>query len=154
MIRSTSSTTTPSGAAERKRPALAPLVILVLIGIVVIATGAAYVSGASGPTHYACMNISRQGNEVTVTTTGLLHYLNAGYYVSCSEGSSLPISKYQNSCLTISPKTVSPSIGLGASTEYYYISSTGNLISLKGASTPVNATEFTSPAGLSLTVAC
>ncbi len=153
LILSTTTTAPPAAAAPR-RPSLAPMLILVLIGIVVVATGVGFLATATGPTHYACLSVSKQGSDVTVTTSGMLHYLPSGYYISCSEGSSLPTGPYQNSCLKISPKTVPAAIGLGASTQYYYISAPGHSITLQGAPAPVNATEYIAPAGLSLSVAC
>ncbi len=153
MIRSASSTTT-SEPVSRSPVGLAALVVLVLIALVVIITGVGFAATAGGSTHYACMSISHQGSDEKITTSGLLHYLDSGYYVTCNEGSSLPTSSYKASCLTISPKTVPAAIGLGASTQYYYISSTGGSITLQGAPTPVNATEFTNPSGITITVAC
>jgi hypothetical protein len=129
-------------------------VVLVLIAIVVIGTGVAYVETASGPTSYACLSIAHQGNNEQVTTTGMLHYVKSQYYISCSEGSSLPTSQYTASCLTISPKTIPATIGLGASTEYYYLSANGNAITLNGAPAPTNGTEIITPQGISLSVSC
>jgi hypothetical protein len=126
----------------------------VLIVVVVIVTGASYLSTANGPTSYACISIAHQGSSEQIKTTGLLHYAQSQYYISCSEGSSLPTSQYTASCLTISPKTIVASIGLGASTEYYYISANGNAITLNGAPTPVNSTEYVDPGAISLSVAC
>ncbi len=153
MIQSATSTAPPTGT-PKKRPALLPIVILVLIVIVAIGTGAAYASGASSGTSYACMTISHQGSSETITTTGLLHWVNSQYYISCNEGSNLPTSKYTASCLVISPKNIPAPIGVGAATEYYYISASGSQISLSGAAAPKNATEFINPSGLSLTAAC
>jgi bisphosphoglycerate-dependent phosphoglycerate mutase len=131
-----------------------PVVILVVIAIVVIATGASYLNTATGPTGYACISITHQGNNEVVKTTGLLHYTKSQYFISCSEGSSLPTSQYTASCLTISPKTITAVIGLGASTEYYYISANGNSITLNGATAPVNSTEYVNAAALSLSISC
>jgi hypothetical protein len=153
MIRSATSTTSPQGTTKA-RPSLVPIVILVLIAIAVIATGAGYLSTSSGPTSYACISISHQGGNEQVKTTGLLHYTQSQYFISCNEGSSLPTSQYTASCLTISPKTIVPPIGLGASTEYYYISANGNAITLNGAPAPVNSTEYVDPTTISLSVAC
>lgn len=153
MIRSATSTTSPQGT-PKARPALVPIVILVLIAVVVIATGASYLSTANGATSYACISITHQGSNEQIKTTGLLHYAQSQYFISCSEGSSLPTSQYAASCLTISPKTVVPPIGLGASTEYYYLSANGNAITLNGAPTPVNSTEYVDPGAISLSVAC
>jgi hypothetical protein len=154
MIRSATPATAPSEAAPRKRPPVLSLVILVLLAIVVIATGVGVVSSSTGPAHYACMSISRSGSDVSVTTSGLIHYVKAQYYISCNEGSPLPTSKYRNDCLTISPQTIPASIGLGASTEYYYFSANGSPITLQGAPTPTNTTEITVPAGISISIAC
>jgi hypothetical protein len=128
--------------------------MLVLIAVVVIATGASYLNTANGPTSYACISIAHQGSDEQIKTTGLLHYTQSQYYISCSEGSSLPTSQFKASCLTISPKTIAAAIGLGASTEYYYISANGNAITLNGATAPVNSTEYVDPAAISLSVAC
>jgi len=130
------------------------MVILVLIVIVVVATGVGYAVTSSGPTSYACISITHQGSNQKITTTGLLHYVKSQYYISCSEGSSLPTSKYNASCLTISPHTIPAAIGLGASTEYYYISANGNAITLNGAPAPVNSTEYINTASISLSIAC
>ena len=154
MIQSATTPTPPAAAAPRKRPALLPLVIIVLILIVAVGTGVAYAAGAGNGTSYACITISHQGNSQTIKTTGLLHWVNSQYYISCNEGSNLPTGKYTVACLTISPKTIPAKIGVGASTEYYYISANGSPISLSGAPTPTNATEFIDPASISLTVAC
>lgn len=153
MIQSATSTAPPAGT-PKKRPALLPIVILVLIVIVAIGTAAAYASGASSGTSYACMTISHQGSSETITTTGLLHWVDSQYYISCNEGSNLPTSKYSASCLTVSPKTIPAGIGVGAATVYYYISSNGSPISLSGASAPTNATEFINPANIFLTITC
>jgi hypothetical protein len=122
--------------------------------IVAIGTGAAYAAGAGSGTSYACITISHQGSSETIKTTGLLHWVNSQYYISCNEGSNLPTSDYKASCLTISAKTIPAKIGVGASTEYYYISSNGSPISLSGAPAPTNATEFINPANISLTITC
>jgi hypothetical protein len=131
-----------------------PIVILVLIAIVVIATGASYLSTSSGPTSYACISVAKQGNDELLKTSGLLHYTQSQYYISCNEGSNLPTGQYTASCLTISPKTILAPIGVGASTEYYYISANGNAITLNGAPAPVNSTEYVNPTAISLTIAC
>ena len=128
--------------------------IVGLIVIVVIGTGAGIASSAGGPAGYACMSISKSGSGVDLTTTGLIHYLNNQYYISCSEGSSLPTGQYKASCLTISPKTVPAAIGSGASTEYYYISASGSAINLVGAPAPTNGTEIITPASVSLQTPC
>jgi hypothetical protein len=153
MFQSATSTAPPAGT-PRKRPALLPIVIVVLIVIVAIGTGAAYAAGASSGTSYACITVSHQGSSETIKTTGLLHWVNSQYYISCNEGSNLPTSRYSASCLTITPKTIPASIGVGASTEYYYISSNGSPISLSGATAPTNATEFINPANIFLTITC
>jgi hypothetical protein len=154
MIRSATSTTSPSAGPPKGRPGLVPIVILVLIAIVVIATGVSYANAASGPTSYACISITHQGSNEQVKTTGLLHYANSQYFISCSEGSSLPTSQYKVSCLTISPHTRVAPIGFGASTQYYYISANGKAITINGAPTPVNSTEYVDPTAISLSIAC
>jgi hypothetical protein len=148
------STTSPAEGGARKGPALLPLVILALMLVVIVLTGVSYAQTAGGPSSYACMSIAHQGGTEKITTTGLLHYVKSQYYVSCNEGSPLPVSQYKASCLTISPKTIPAPIGVGASTEYYYISAGGSAITLNGAPAPVNATEYINPASISLSVNC
>jgi len=154
MILSATSTTSPPEGASSKRPAILPTAIIVLLIIVVIGTGVAVFETSSGATHYACLSVSHQDSTVTVTTSGLLHYLNSQYYVSCNEGSSLPITTLTSSCVTILPQNVPASIGVGASTEYYHISAPGHTISLQGAPALTNGTEIITPAGISLSVSC
>jgi len=154
MIRSATSTTSPPAGGAKSRPALLPIALLVLIVIVAIVTGVGYAETASAPTSYGCISITHQGSNEMITTSGLLHYLKAQYYISCNEGSSLPTGQYTASCLTISPRTQPATIGIGASTEYYYISANGNVITLNGAPTPTNATEIITPAGISLSITC
>ena len=131
-----------------------PYVILGLIVIVVIGTGAGYAATAGGPTSYACLSIAKQGGGVDITTTGLIHYLNAQFYISCNEGSSLPTNQYKAACVTISPRNIPATIGVGAATEYYYVSANGNAINLVGAPSPTNGTEIIDPAGVSLQTSC
>lgn len=154
MIRSATSTASPPEGPPKSRPAILPLVILLLIVIAAVGTAVAYVDTSTGATGYACMSISHQGSSETITTTGLLHYVNSQYYISCNEGSNLPTSKYTASCLTISPQTIPARIGVGASTEYYYISAGGNAIRLSGAPAPTNGTEIITPSDIFLTVMC
>jgi hypothetical protein len=141
-------------AAERTRPSIVTLTVLVLMALVVIGTGVAVAETSSGPASYACMSISHQGNTVQLTTTGLLHYAGSQYYISCNEGSNLPSGQYKSSCLTISPKKITPTIGLGAPTEYYYLSSSGGALTLHGASAPANSTEWIATSGISLSASC
>lgn len=131
-----------------------PMVILALIVIVVIVTGVGYAETAGSTTNYACMSITHQGSNEKITTSGLLHYVKSQYYISCNEGSPLPSSQFKASCLTISPKTIPAPIGVGASTEYYYISANGNAITLNGAPAPVNSTEYIDPTAISLSLTC
>lgn len=130
------------------------MVILALIVIVVIGAGVAAAQGTGGPTKYSCMTITRSGSTVTVTTSGLIHYVGAQYYITCNEGSSLPASGITSSCLTITPKTILAPIGVGASTEYYYLSSSGSSLTIHGVPAPTNDTEWITPAGLSLSTSC
>jgi hypothetical protein len=136
-------------------PSTIPLVILVLIVIVVIGTGVGVAETSGGPSNYACMSISRQsGSGVDLTTTGLIHYLNSQFYISCNEGSNLPTGQDKVGCLTIAPQNVAAKIGVGASTEYYYVSAGGNALTLQGAPAPTNGTEIVTPAGVSLQTPC
>jgi hypothetical protein len=154
MILSATSTTSPPGGAARKRPAILPAVIIVLLVIAVVVTGVGYIGEATGPTHYACLSVSHQDSTVKVTTSGLLHYLNSQYYVSCNEGSSLPTTTLTSQCLTILPQNIPASIGNGAATEYYHISASGHTITLQGAPAPANGTEIITPAAISLSISC
>lgn len=155
MILAATPTTSQPGGATRSRPALVPLLVIALLAIAVVGTGVAYVETSGGAKSYACLSISSSGNVVTVTTSGLLHYVGGQYYVSCGEGSSLPVTYFTSSCLTISPSLVPAKIGVGASTEYYYISATaGHTFNLVGAAPLANGGEIIAMAGISLTVSC
>src|SRR5712692_9619377 len=84
------STTPQPAATPRGRPAILPMLLLLLLAIAVIGTGAGYIVTSSGPTNYSCMSLSHQGNAVQLKTTGLVHYVKSQYYVTCTEGSPLP----------------------------------------------------------------
>jgi hypothetical protein len=147
--------TTPQPAATRRgRPAFTPMVLVVLLAIAVIGTGAGYVVTSSGPTGYSCMSLSHQGTNVQLKTTGLVHYLKSQYYVTCTEGSPLPTSPLTLSCLTITPQSLVAPIGVGATTYYYYLSAPGHTITLQGAPAPTNGTEIITPAAISLLANC
>ena len=154
MNMSVPTTESPPKASGMKLPGPTALAILVLIVIVVIGTGVGVASSSGGPASYACMSISKSGSSVDVTTSGLIHYLNSEFYISCNEGSSLPTSQYKASCLTISPRTIPATIGVGAATVYYYVSASGNALTLVGAPAPTNGTEIINPAGVSLQTPC
>jgi hypothetical protein len=155
-LTATPPTTKPSTTTKAKRsiPDIPPLLIVILLVIAVVATGVGYLESTSGGTAYGCMNISHQGNGVKVTTDGLIHYVNSGFYISCPEGANLPSSSYKTSCLTVSPKTITAPIGVGASTDYYYLSASGSTISVAGSPNLSNGTEIITPSGVSLTVTC
>jgi hypothetical protein len=144
----------PTTKAKRNLPEILPLLIVILLVIAVAATGIGYLESTSGGTSYGCMTISHQGNGVKVTTDGLIHYVNSGFYITCPEGANLPSSSYKTSCLTVSPKTITAPIGVGASTDYYYLSASGSTISVAGSPNLSNGTEIITPAGVSLTVTC
>jgi len=134
---------------------IVPIVVIILIVIVAIATGVGVLETATGPTTYSCMTISHQGNQLTLKTSGLVHYVKAQYYVTCNEGSTLPTNTLTTSCLTITPQYVPSSIGVGVGTNYFYLSTTsGHAIALQGAPAPTNGTEITTPAAISLSVSC
>jgi hypothetical protein len=147
-------TTTTTTKAKRRTIDIPPLVIVILLVIAVIATGVGFVESTSGGTNYACLTISHHGNGLKITTDGLIHYVNAGYYITCPEGASLPSGTYKSSCLTVSPKTVPAQIGVGASTNYYYLSASGNTINITGAPAMTNGSEIITPTGITLTVTC
>ena len=151
----TTTTNAPPEKAKRMAPSLVQVVVIVLVLIAAVVTGVAYVSARGGPTHYACLAIKNNDGTVTVTTTGLLHYVSDQYYVSCNEGSPLPTSGYSSACLSITPQTVPAKIGVGAATEYYYLSSSGgHPIRLQGASPMSNGDEIINTAGISLVTDC
>jgi hypothetical protein len=143
----------PPGA-KRGMPPISPMLVIALIAIVVVATGVGFFETSGGPTSYACMSISHQGSDIKITTSGLVHFLKQQYYITCTEGSSLPSSTYKSSCLTITPQVVLSAIGVGASTNYYYLSASGHAITLVGAAPPVNGTEIITPTAISLSVSC
>lgn len=130
------------------------MLLLALLVIAVIATGVGYLATANGPTSYSCMSLSHQGSNVVLKTTGLVHYLKSQYYVTCTEGSSLPTSSLTYSCLTITPQAVTAPIGIGATTYYYYLTAPGHTITLQGAPLPTNGTEIITPSNISLLVNC
>jgi hypothetical protein len=155
MIRSaTSTTTSPPPAAARKRPAILPTALIVLLVIAVIVTGVGVLETTGGASNYACLSVSHQDSTVKVTTTGLLHYLDSAYYISCNEGSNLPTSTFKSLCLTITPQTIPATIGVGASTEYYHLATGGDPITLVGAPAPTNGTEIITPSSVSLSISC
>ena len=144
----------PKEREKRGMPKISPIVIAALIVIVVAITGIGFAATSGGPTSYACLSIAHQSGGLQITTSGLLHYLKGQYYISCTEGSSLPGSTYTTSCLTITPQIIPATIGVGASTDYYYISAAGHPITLVGAPAPTNGTEIVTPGNISLTVSC
>jgi hypothetical protein len=157
LISTATPTTTPSSPKGAKRvvPQVSPALIIVLLVIVAVATGVGYVATSGGATTYACIDIAHQGSSLTVTTTGLVHFLKQQYYISCTEGSNLPTNAYKSSCLIITPLLVTAPIGTGASTDYYYLSSSsGSAITLVGAAPLTNGTEIIPPAAISLSVSC
>jgi hypothetical protein len=131
-----------------------PMLLIVLIVILVVATGVGYLQTSGGATNYACMSISHQGSDVKVTTVGLVHYLKQQYYITCDEGANLPANTFTSSCLTITSQAVPSSIGFGAGTSYYYLSTTGHAVTLVGAPAPTNGTEIITPSSISLSVSC
>src|SRR5271155_498934 len=91
-------------APETKSPSRSTssmILVVVVVVVVALALGAVvYKSSASTP--YACTTLARQGNNVLVTTSGIIHVSSTGhYYISCSEGSPLPVSGTNVSCLTV-----------------------------------------------------
>jgi hypothetical protein len=130
------------------------MLLIVLLAIVVIGTGAGYIATSTGPTTYSCISLSHQGSNVLVKTTGLVHYLKSQYYTTCTEGSTLPTSPLTYSCLTITPQSLLAPIGVGATTYYYYLSAPGHTITLQGAPPPTNGTEIITPWAISLLVSC
>ena len=130
------------------------MVLVVLIALAVVGTGAGYVVTSSGPTSFSCMSLSHQGSNALLKTTGLVHYLKSQYYVTCTEGSPLPTTPLTFSCLTITPQSLQAPIGVGATTYYYYLSAPGHTITLQGAPAPSNGTEIITPASISLLVNC
>jgi len=153
IVTATNTAPTPK-TTKRGTPPWPALVVVALIVILVIGTGVAYLGASGGPTKYACMSISHQGGEVQITTTGLLHYLKQQYYITCTEGSSLPSNVYTSACLTITPQVVLAGIGVGASTNYYYLSAPANAIAVAGAPPLVNGSEIITPSAISLSVRC
>jgi hypothetical protein len=129
------------------------MLVIVLLVIAVIATGVGYLQTATGPTSYSCMNLSHQGNNVMIKTTGLIHYVKSQFYITCTEGSSLPTTVLTFSCLTITPQSVTAPIGVGATTYYYYLSAHG-AVTLQGAPAPADGAEITTPSAVSILVTC
>ncbi len=154
MILTATPTNTSSQGGKRGIPPASPMLVIALIAIVLVATGVGYLETSGGAKSYACMSVSTQGGGISVTTTGLVHFLKDQYYISCTEGSSLPTSSFKSSCLTITPQVVLAPIGVGASTKFYYLSAAGHAITLAVAPPIEKGTEIITPAGVSLSVSC
>jgi hypothetical protein len=135
--------------AARSRTSL--ILVVAIIIILALAFGAV-VHTSSGSVQYACMTIDRQGNNVDITTSGLIHVSGTGYYLSCNEGSPLPTGSLSVSCLTVNPQQTAPPFPGAASTYYYYLTTKTGTISLQGAA--ANATEITQPTSASFLVSC
>jgi hypothetical protein len=133
---------------------LLPLLLIALLVIAAAATGVGVLATSGGSKSFACMDVGQNGSNVQVTTSGLIHFLKGQYYVTCTEGSSLPTSPLTTSCLTISPQLVTAQIGAGASTYYYNLNAPGHQVALQGAPNPTNGTEIVTPAGVSIVVSC
>ncbi len=146
------STTKPPEAKSPSRSPNSIILVAVIVVVVALALGAAvYKSSASTP--YACATFDRQGSNVLVTTSGIIHVSSTGhYYISCSEGSPLPVSGTSISCLTVVAQLETSSYPGAASTYFYYLTSTTGTITLQGAG--VNATEITPPSSASILVTC
>ncbi|MDA4122347.1 MAG: hypothetical protein OK456_04105 [Thaumarchaeota archaeon] len=146
------STTTPAETKAPPRSTNSMILVVVIVVVVALALGAT-VYKSSGSTPYACTTLDRQGNNVLVTTSGIVHVSSTGhYYISCSEGSPLPVSGTTVSCLTVMAQLETSSYPGAASTYFYYLSSTTGAIALQGAG--VNATEVTAPSSASILVTC
>jgi hypothetical protein len=126
----------------------------VLLVIAAAATGIGVVATSAGPRNFACLTIAQNGNTLHVTTSGLIHYLKGQYYITCTEGSSLPTTPLTISCLTITPKLQLSSLGIGASTYYYYLSAPGHEMTVQGAPNPVDGAEIVTPANASISATC
>jgi len=135
--------------AARSRTSL--MLVIVIIVVVGLAFGAV-VHTSSGSVQYACMTIDHQGNNLDITTTGIIHVSGTGYFLSCSEGSPLPSSSTSVSCLTVNPEIETPIYPGAANTYYYYLTTKTGTISLQGAA--ANATEIIPPTSAWVLVTC
>jgi hypothetical protein len=128
------------------------LVLAVMVAVLVGAAAGSTILGSPGVTTYACASIARDGSTLHVTTNGLIHRSGSQYYLTCSEGATLPSTSVTVSCLTIAPQTSSAPYPGGSTTQDYYLSSLGHTITLMGA--PANATEVLQPTNAWLQVTC
>ena len=151
VIPKSDSTPNPSESKPAARSRTSLFLMVVIIVIVGLAFGAV-VHSSSGSIQYACMTIDHQGNNLVVTTSGIIHVSGTEYYLSCGEGAPLPTSSTSVSCLTVNPRINTPAYPGAASTYYYYLTARTGTVSLQGAAT--NATEIISPSSVSILVTC
>jgi hypothetical protein len=151
VIPKSESTSNPSETKPAARPRTSLVLVVALIIIAGLAFGAV-VHSSSGSVQYACMTINHQGNNVDVTTSGLIHVSGSDIYLSCSEGSPLPTSSTSVSCLTVNPQLETPPYPGAASTYYYHLTTSTGSITLQGAA--ANTTEVTPPSSVSILVTC
>jgi hypothetical protein len=140
-----------------KKPSSAPriglVVLVVILAIAAVGIVASVSAESSGPFQYACLSVTQQSGELSVATSGLIHYSGSEYYVSCSEGSTSPITSSSISCLTITPQTPASPYPLGSGMSIqYYLNANGHPVTLQGA--PANATEITQPTSATIQVNC
>jgi hypothetical protein len=129
------------------------IVLIVILAIAAVGIVASVRAETSGPYQYACLSVDQQGGELSVTTSGLIHYSGSQYYISCNEGSTSPTASSTVSCLTITPQTPSSPYPLGSGMSVlYYLNANGHPVTLQGA--PANATEITQPASVTIQVNC
>ncbi|MDA4136224.1 MAG: hypothetical protein OK449_04390 [Thaumarchaeota archaeon] len=128
------------------------VILIVVLAITAVAVGVGVQSSSSNSSQYGCISFVHQGNNLEVTTSGIIHISGSQYYVSCAEGVTDPTTPTTVSCLTISPHaSISPYPD--ASTAYwYYLSAPGHTITVPNAST--NSSEVLQPANPTIMVSC
>jgi hypothetical protein len=142
----------PPVSRSPKRLTLLLVVAIVVAAIVGVAAASSTILGEPGATNYGCATITHNGNALHVTTTGLIHRKGTQFYITCSEGATLPSGSVTVSCLTIGPQTSTTPYPGGSTTQDYYLSTHGQVITLQGA--PANATEVLQPTNAWLQVTC
>jgi len=143
-----------SGKAQGKsatRSSLPMVLLIVVLAIAAITVGAGLVS-SSGSTHYACFNFTQHGNNVELSTSGIIHIAGSLYYVTCAEGNNDPTTSTTVSCLTINPQIKLSSYPSASTSIWYYLSAAGHTITVPPPS--VNSSEVLQPTVSTIQVSC
>lgn len=129
-----------------------PLIILVVALVAAAIVAGVGLTTISGATSYGCMSFSKQGSNVEITTSGIIHLSGTQYYVTCQEGETDPTTSTTYSCLTVTVHIQTYSYPDSDSEVWYYLSAGGHTITVPPLS--VNSTEVLQPSQATITVDC